>query len=311
MKKLVWMLALVGLMFAAAGDANATSDVKQGILGMRYAQMECRANFIYSAMDSADEEGTDLSEDRAAVEAVMAQLRAHVDAGDAGAYNHYMSQLKNAFTTAVRNTKQAQMGALNAAEQAGGQGGQGGQSGEQARSQMRQRMKEDYDAAHAEYVECMHNAVRAMIRAELGEFAGWHENGEQIADNMEGRGYDVSRMRETLSEAEEEADELEAALDGETGTEALQQFRKEKWGREFYLWAQFHKERINLLLDRFVEKVGNYEEQVAEIRALLDEAASLGDDEVYTLEEAREAKALVNQAAQQFSALVEEARGSE
>lgn len=325
MKNMVWALALFGLMFAAGNGTDANSDVRQSIMGMRYAQMECTADFIYSAMDSAEEDGgADLSEDRSGVEAVMAQLRAYVDAGDTGAYNHYMSQLRNAFTTAARNTKQAQVGALNAAGScgAGGDGGQGRGSGNgtesggsmnctQERSQMRDRMRAQYEEARGEYVSCKHEAVVGRIHAEVDEVENWSVDAEETADSMEGRGYNVSRLRGRIAEAEAEADELDEEAGSGATTDELLSERSEKWGHIFYLWAQFHKERINLLLDRFEEKTDGYGTQVAEIRATLDEAAGIGDDEVYTLEEAQQAKALVNQAMEAFSALVEEARGSE
>jgi hypothetical protein len=321
MRNMMLALAMFGLMFAAG--ANVTSDVRQGILEMRYAQMECRADFMYASMDSAEEDGgADLSEDREGVEAVMAQLRAYVDAGDSGAYNHYMSQLRNAFSAAVRDTKGAQMGALNAAGSCGGAGGQGGQGTgagasnqtqncSQARQQLRDQMKAQYEEAKTTYVECKHAAVVARVQAEMAEFEDWSARGEEIADDMEERNYTVDELRDTVDEAQDEADELEAVADSGADTDAVLEVRKEKWGKIFYLWAQFHKERVNLLLDRFEEKTEGYETQVAEIRSLLDEAASVGDDEVYTLEEAQESKALVNQAMEGFSALVEEARGEE
>jgi len=303
------------------GGRGPASAVRQSILEMRYGQMECRANFIHSTMGAAEEfGGANISEDREGVDAVMTQLRAYVDAGDANGYNHYMSQLRNAFSVAVRNTKGAQMGALNAAGSCGGDGGQGGhgagagasnqtQNCSQARQQLRDQMRAQYDEAKATYVECKHAAVVARTQAEMAEFENWSVRGEEIADDMEERNYSVSELRETIDEAQEEADELEAVADSEADADALLEVRKEKWGHIFYLWAQFHKERINLLLDRFEEKTEGYETQVAGIRSLLDEAASVGDDEVYTLEEAQESKALVNQAMEEFSALVEGARG--
>ncbi|MFA5412475.1 MAG: hypothetical protein WC350_03980 [Candidatus Micrarchaeia archaeon] len=327
MRRLMLVLALFGLVFATTG-ADAASGVRQGILEMRYAQMECRADFMYASMGSAEDDGgADLSGDRAAVEGVMTQLRAHVDAGDSGEYNHYMSQLRNTFSVAVRNTKGAQTGALNAAGSCGGAGGQGGQgSGQgsgnstdsggsgnctQARQQLRDQMRERYDGAKAAYVECKHTAVVGRIHAEVDEVETWTDGAEETADSMEGRGYNVSGLRGRIAEAEADADELDEAAESEETTDDLLSERSDKWGHIFYLWAQFHKDRINLLLDRFEEKVSGYETDVAEIRSLLDDAASVGDDEVYTLEEAQESKALVNQAMEDFSALVEGARGEE
>lgn len=352
MKKFMWMLALFGLfgmLYASGGEGRAArvgepggmavsspgmgpedsgagratngtgawggpaSAARQGILDMRYGQMECRANFIYSAMDSAEEAGADLSADRASVEAVMAQLRAYVDAGDVYGYNHYMSQLRNAFSVAVRNTKGAQMGALNSAGECGA--GAGGpnrtQNCSQARQQLRDQIRAQYDEARAAYVECKHAAVVARIRAEAAEVENWSAEAGETADNMEARNYSVGRMREIINEAEEEAAELEAVAESEGDADTLLELRKEKWGRIFYLWAQYQKERMNLLLDRFEEKTDGYETEVAEIRSLLDEAASIGDDEVYTAEEAQESKALIARARESFSALVERARGEE
>lgn len=321
MKKLVWVLALFGLMFAAANGAGAGSDVRQSILEMRYAQLECRAGFLYSAMDSAEEAGGDLSEDRAALEAVMAKLRSYADAGDVYGYNHYMAQAQNSFSVAVRSIQSARLGALDAAgscsEGAGGQGGQGShgagpanQSGGcQTRAQLREQLRTQYDEARSEYAECMHAAVRGRVQAEISEFEGWASNGRRIAENMASRNYSVSGLNAIIEEAEEEADELEAAAESEEDADALLEIRKEKWGHIFYLWAQFHRERIGLLLDRFEEKTDGYEAEAAGIRALLDEAASVGDDEIYTLEEAQESRALIGQATEEFSALVKEARG--
>ncbi|MDD2655384.1 MAG: hypothetical protein PHQ80_01820 [Candidatus ainarchaeum sp.] len=319
MRKLMLVLALFGLMFATTG-ADATSDVRQGILEMRYAQMECRANFMYASMDSAEEDGgADLSGDRAAMEGVMTQLRSHVDAGDSYGYNHYMSQLRNTFSVAVRNTKGAQTGALNAAGSCGdgGQGGQGSGQGSgnqsencaQARQQLRDQMRAKYDEANAAYVGCKHTAVVGRIHAEVDEVESWSDGAEETADSMESRGYNVSGLRGRIAEAEADADELDGAADSGETTDELLSERSGKWGHIFYLWAQFHKERINLLLDRFEEKTEGYGTQAAGIRALLDEAASVGDDEIYTLEEAQESKALVNQAMEEFSALVGAARG--
>lgn len=322
MKKLVWALALFGLMFAAANGAGAGSGVGQSILEMRYAQMECRANFIYSTMDSAEGEGADLSEDRANMEAVMTQLRAYVNAGDSAGYNHYMSQTQSAFSVAVRNIHGARNGALNAADScsqgAGGQGGQGaGQgsanqsSGCKTRAQVRDQLRAQYDSANSEYVECKHAAVRGRVQAEVSEVEGWASNGRRIAENMRTRNYSVSGLEGIIGEMEDEAEALDDAADSESDPDALLQLRNERWGHIFYLWAQFQKERINLLLDRFAEKTEGYETEVAEIRAMLDAAASVGDDEVYTAEEAQESKSLVNQAMEEFSALVDAARGEE
>lgn len=320
MKKLVWALALFGLMFAAANGAGAGSDVGQSILEMRYAQMECRANFMYASMNSAEEAGGDLSADRANMEAVMTQLRAYVDAGDSSGYNHYMAQTQSAFSVAVRNIQGARNGALNAADSCGdGAGGQGGQgagqpnqsSGCKTRAQVRDQLRAQYDAANSEYVECKHAAVRGRVRAEVSEVDGWASNGRQMAENMRARNYSVSGLEGIIGEMEDEAETLEEAADSETDTDALLQLRNEHWGKIFYLWAQFQKERINLLLDRFAEKTDGYETEVAEIRAILDAAASVGDDEVYTAEEARESKELISQAMEEFSALVDGARGEE
>lgn len=297
MRNMMLALALFGLMFAAG--ANVTSDVRQSILEMRYAQLECRAEFLYSAMDSAEARGNaSLEGERANVQAAMAQLNSYVEAGDASLFNHYMDEIRTSFADGARSAMSGARGAL------------GGMQGEERRALIKE-MRSEYGAAREQYVSCKHAAVVGRIRAELDELSGWHARGEEVADGMEGRGYNASRMRETLAEAEETADELGAGVDENGSTDGLLQMRSEKWGHEFYLWAQFHKERINLLLDRFEEKTDGYEAEVAEIRATLDEAASVGDDEIYTLEEAQESKALVNQAMQQFSALVEEARGSE
>ncbi|MCX6768262.1 MAG: hypothetical protein NTY83_00225 [Candidatus Micrarchaeota archaeon] len=336
MKKFMWVLALFGLMgmlFASGGEGRAArmaagdtttvsspsegpddsgageaatdnesdggsgSAVRQSILDMRYGQMECRADFVYSTMDSAEAKGNaSLSGERSALEAVMSQLNSYVEAGDVYSFNHYMSETRNAFADAVSATKRAAMDALQAL------------SGTE-RQALRDELRADYDGAKTTYVECKHAAVVARIQAEMAEFENWSARGEEIADDMEERNYTVSELRETINEAQEEADELEAAADSGADTDALLEVRKEKWGTIFYLWAQFHKERVNLLLDRFEEKTEGYETQVAEIRSLLDEAASVGDDEVYTLEEAQESKALINQAMEEFSALVEGARG--
>lgn len=320
MKKVVWALALFGLMFAAVNGAGAGPDVRQSILEMRYAQMECRANFMYASMDSAEDVGADLSGARASMESAMGQLRAYVDAGDSAGYNHYMSRMQNAFSAAVRDIHVARNGALRAAdscvESAGGQGGQGMGQGPanrsaecRTRAQVRDQLRAQYDAAKSEYVECKHAAVRGRVQAEISKFEDWASRGRQTAERMRLRNYSVSELTEIIEEAQAEADELEAVADSEADTDTLLEVRKEKWGRIFYLWAQFHRERINLLLDRFEEKADGYEARVAGIRALLDEAASVGDDEVYTLEEVQQSKALVNQAMEQFSALVEEARG--
>lgn len=336
MRKLMWMLALfglVGMLYASGGEGRAArmagagnetvsspseepedsgageatnetgvrggpaSAVRQSILEMRYGQMECKADFVYSTMDSTEEKGNaSLSEERSALEAVMAQLNSYVGAGDVYSFNHYMSETRNAFVDAVSATKRAAMGALQ------------GLTGTE-RQELRDELRADYDTAKATYVECKHAAVVAKIQAEMAEFENWSARGEEIADDMEERNYTTEELRETIDEAQVEADELEAVADSEADTDALLEVRKEKWGKIFYLWAQFHKERINLLLDRFEEKTDGYETDVAEIRSLLDEAASVGDDEVYTLEEAQESKALVSQAMEEFSALVERARG--
>lgn len=338
MRKLMWMLALfglVGMLFASGGEGRAArmaggagdtatvsspsegpedsgaggattdnesdggrgSAVRQSILEMRYGQMECRADFVYSTMDSAEAKGNaSLSEERSALEAVMAQLDSYVEGGNVSSFNHYMSETRNAFADAVSATKRASMGALQAL------------SGSE-RQALRDELRADYDAAKTTYVECKHAAVVARIQAEMAEFENWSVRGEETADNMEERNYTVDELRGTVGEARGEADELEAAADSGADTEALLEVRKEKWGHIFYLWAQFQKERINLLLDRFEAKTDGYETRVAEIRSRLDEAASVGDDEVYTLEEAQESKALVNQAMEEFSALVEGARG--
>ena len=322
MKNLVWALALFGLMFAAGMGAGAGSDVRQSILEMRYAQMECRANFMYASMDSAEEAGEDLSEDRANMEAVMTQLRAYVDSGDSSGYNHYMAQTQSAFSVAVRNIQGARNGALNAAdscgEGAGVQGSQGAGQGPanqsggcQTRAQVRDQLRARHDAANSEYVACKHAAVRGRVQAEVSEVETWASNGMRTAENMRARNHSVAGLTEIIGEMEGEAEALGEAADSESDPDALLQLRNEHWGKIFYLWAQFQKERINLLLDRFAEKTDGYETEVAEIRAMLGAAASVGDDEVYTAEEAKESKELISQAMEAFSALVDGARGEE
>lgn len=322
MKKAIWALALFGLMFAAANGAGASQDVRQSVLEMRYAQMECRANFMYASMGSAEDAGGNLSGDRRNMESAMTQLRAYAVSGDGAGFNQHMAQTQNAFSVAVRNIHGARAGALNAAGSCnGGDGGQGGQGqggapvsispGCQARTQLLNQLRTRHDAANSEYAECMKSAVRGRVRAEVSEFKGWAARSRTAVSGMESRGYTVAGLNRIMNQAEAEADALEAEASSGTDADALLERRQGRLGKIFYLWAQFQQERIGLLLDRFQGRTSGYETEIAEIRAILANAASLGDDEAYTAEEAQESRRLVGVAAQQFGALVGEARGEE
>jgi len=301
MKNWMFALLLVGTMFAVgAGEA---ADVRESIMEKRYAMVQCRAEFIYAMAGHAEgyDESADLSAETDAVEEEMETLGRYVEGGDTAGFNLYLSEARPAFADAVAGIRTALHNALESQGEAGSQN--------QERNRVRTQMDEDYAEEHAEFSECVGNAAREKIRAEIKLDAEWMEKGKETGGRLSDRGYDASGLDAILAEAEENVEQLEDAVDSEMDALELEELRKEVWGHQFYLWAEFQQEKFGLFVDRISGATDEYDSGLAEVTALLGEAASLGDDEVYDLEEARESKELVNEAAAKLREIVGEIRG--
>ena len=330
MKNWIFALLLVGTMFAvgageaadvresgmekkdsmaqgqaseAAGQAGEAANVRKSIMEKRYSMVQCRAEFIYAMAGHAEEydESTDLSAETGAVEEEMETLGKYVEDGDTAGFNRYLTGMKSAFADAVAGIRTALHNALESHGEAGAQN--------QERNRVRTQMDEDYSEEHAKFSECMGNAARERVRAELALDSEWMGKGKETSGRLSERGYDASGLEAILAEAEVNAGQLEDAVDGDMDTLELEELRKEVWGHQFYLWAEFQQEKFGLFVDRISEATDEYDAELAEVTALLDEAASLGDDEIYGLEEARESKAFVNEAAGKLREIVNEIQG--
>jgi len=315
MKWMICALLFVGLVLAAGNGASA--DVKENMLQARHAQMECRANFMYHAMENAEGFDPDASlvQERAQLQEQIGIMQQYATEGNYEAFNQEMVQARNAYATAMQGVHKAHQNALEKAESAGQGAGAPGGMGDGApgtgisenASQMRDRMLQQHQEAQNEYAECMKNATRSRVHAELASFDEWHGNGQATAAQMKQRGYDTSALEEILGEAEGVSEELESDVNSTGSYEEMAEMRRNAWKKEFYLWTEFHAERFGILLDRMdVETNGKYSAQTEQIRNQLASALQLSEGKSYGPGEAAQAKQMLNNAAQEMRGLLQE-----
>lgn len=306
MKWMICALLFFGLVLAAGNGASA--DVKENMLQARYAQMECRAQFMYQAMDNAEgfDQDANLVQEKTQLQEQLQLMQQYANEGNYGAFNQEMVQARNAYTNAMQGVRNAHQNALNKAQGAGaGSGAQGAGAGNM--SQVRDQMLQQHQEAQGEYASCMANATRSRVHAEVQSFNEWHGNGQNTAAQMKQRGYDTSGLEEILAEAEGVSEELESDVGSAGNYEEMAEMRKNAWKKGFYLWTEFHVERFNLLLDRIdAETNGEYADQTGQVRSQLQSALQLGEGESYGASEAAQAKQMLNNAAQEMRGLLQE-----
>lgn len=313
MKWMIWALALFSLVMAAG--AGASDGMKQAMLEARYAQMECRAGFIYQVMDNAgqfSQEG-EMAQERAQIQQQMMLMQQAAENGDSAAFNMEMAQARTAFTNGMNGARNAHQNALNKIEETpSGPGTPGGVQDESApgaqnREQARAQMLQLHEQAQGEYASCMGNATRSRVQAEVGTFLEWHGKGTAVAESMKKRGYDVSGLEAVLEESEEASESLEEEIESTDDYVDMGEMRKNAWSKELYLSEKFNAERFRLVLDRIDENSGGmYSERTMAIRGVLDDALALGPNGTYTMEQATQARQLMNGAAEQIRDLLEE-----
>gem|GEM_PF-1053782 len=310
MKWMIWGLALMSLVMAVGNGLS--EDAKENMLQARYSQMECRANFMYQVMENAEEFDPDgnLEQEKTQLQTQMQLMQQYANEGDYASFNQEMEQTCNAYTNAMQGARNSHKNALNKAQEGTGPGGPGAGNGSEDASQMRNQMLEQHQEAQGEYASCMGNATRSRVHAEQESFNDWHGKGQNVATQMKERGYDTSGLEAILAEAEGVSEGLEADVDSAGNYEQMNEMRKNAWKKEFYLWAEFHVERFNLLLDRMDEKTdGEYSSQTERIRNQLATTLQLGDGKSYGTSEAAEAKQMLNTAAQEMHGLLQEMSG--
>ena len=301
---MIWALALFSLVMAAG--AGASGEMKQAMLESRHAQLECRANFLYQVMDNAGQFSQDgeMSQERAQIQEQMRLMQQAAQNGDTDAFNRNMAQVRTAFTNGMNGARNAHQNALNKLD---GVSSPGGPQGAQNREQVRAQMLEMHQQAQGEYASCMGNATRSRIHAEVGTFLEWHGKGAAVAESMKKRGYDVSGLEAVLEESEEASESLEEDAESTDDYTEMADKRRDAWAKELYLSEKFNAERFRLVLDRIDENSGGmYTERTMAIRGTLDDALALGSNGAYTMEQATQARQLMNGAAEQIRSLLAE-----
>ncbi len=297
-------LFIIGLvLFAALGLASAAGnetfgmDVRGAVMQMHASQLECRVDFLTTMLDYSEEyTGESYDEIKDALEYSMDEVEQAAEENNLDAFLEAVKKTKGYFREAVQTIHDARVEAIK------------NYNGTD-RSSFIQQMKDDFDSVHKEFTECHVEATRKRISAEIEMNRYWINAGRKSAKNMKERGYGTAELDKILVKADENTGDMEKISKREKDVERLLEERRMHWEHHLYLWAKYHYERLNLLLDRIEERTDGYEEQVGEIREILDRASSIGDDEYYTFEEYREAREYVLDATKKISELVSQIQG--
>ncbi|MGB9719415.1 MAG: hypothetical protein ACPL06_02360 [Candidatus Anstonellales archaeon] len=299
MKKL-FVLGL--LFFALFGLVTATDnetfgrDVRQAVMQMHAAQLECRVDFLVTMLEySEGYSGESYDEIINNLESSMDAANNAAEENNLDAFLEAVRKTKGYFREAVQSIHDARVEAL--------------QNAGENKSELVAQMRDDFDSAHEEFVDCHVEATRNRISAEIELNRYWIDVGRNAAGDLRKKGYDTDKLEDVLNKAKENTDDMEQILENEQDIDTLLEERKTHWEHHLYLWAKYHHERLNLFLDRILEKTDGYEEQVQEIKDLLDRAISIGDDEYYTIDEYRDARALIMQASEKIRDLIGEIKG--
>lgn len=311
MRQLIWALALMGLLLAAQPEDTGVPDA---VLDARYAQLQCRAEAVYGLLDNAEyfDPQANMNQYREEVETQMQLMLQYANSGDYNSFNKGFSGAKNSFTDGINGARNAHKNALNAAGSQGsggsgsGQGGSGASGEGQTQEQVKQQMLEKYGEVKEQYQACNHEALQNRVHAEVGVVDEWQAKGKNASVKMKQNGYDTSELDAIVEESESIKDEVEAAADEGLTDEELDEKRREGWEKESYLWTEFHAVKFNLVLDRIAEKTTGNEAEIAQIRTTLEQALQIGDDKQYDTEETVQAREMIETAAGQIEALVEE-----
>ncbi|MEM2948415.1 MAG: hypothetical protein QXG02_02710 [Candidatus Anstonellales archaeon] len=286
--------AAVGLV-AAEGNETFGMDLRQAVMEMHAAQLECRVDFLVTMLEySEGYTGESYDEIIANLQLSMEEVQQAADENNLEAFGEAVAKTKGYFREAVQTIHDARVEAIK--------------NSRENKSELMAQMREDFDSAHKEFVNCHVEATRNRISAEIKLNRYWIDAGEEVAKNMREKGYDTTKLEKILDEAKENTDDMEKILKNKD-TATLLEERKTRWEHHLYLWAKYHKERLSLFLDRILEKTDGYEERVGEIRELLEKAVTIGEDEYYTPEEFREARAYILEASDEIRELVDEIKG--
>lgn len=306
MKKVVvlWFLlfAIVGVAMAASENdferETFGRDVRQAVMQMHAAQLECRVDYLITMLGYSEEyTGNSYEEMKLTLESSMEDVKEAADENNLNAFLEAVKKTKSYFRDGVKTIHDARAEAIQ------------NYNGSD-RQEFIQQMIDDFDSARKEFTECHLSATKKRISAEVSMNEYWIGEGEKVSQKMRENNYNTDKLDEILKEADENTKEMEKiAKDGGDVGKLLEE-RKTHWEHHLWLWAQYHKERLNLFLDRIEQMTDGYEGQIEEIRGILEEAVSIGDDEYYTLEEYREARTLIIDATQRISDLVSQIKGT-
>ena len=303
MKKL-FVLGLVlfvgmGLAFALGEDSAFGMDVRKAVMQMHAAQLGCRVDFLTTMLEHSEEyTGESYDEIKDALSSSMEDVYKAAEENNLEAFLEAVKKTKGYFREAVQTIHDARVEAIK------------NYNGTNRPEFIRQ-MKEDFNSAQKEFTECHVEATRKRISAEIEMNRYWINTWRKSAKNMKERGYDTTELDRILDRADENTEDMGKVnkREKDVDVEKLLEERRMRWEHHLYLWAKYHSERLNLLLDRIEERTDGYEEQVGEIREILDRASSIGDDEYYTSEEYREAREYLLDATKKISELVSQIQG--
>jgi gas vesicle protein len=295
MKKLfigLLLFAVLGLV-AAVGNETSGKDVRQAVMEMHAAQLECRVDFLVVMLEHSEEyTGDSYSKIIGNLESSMDEVKQAAEENNFDAFLDAVRKTKGYFREAVQTIHDARVEAL--------------QNAGKNKSELIAQMKEDFDSARKEFVDCHVKATRKRISAEVHMNMEWMEQAKNNIKNLKEKGYKTNKLEDIVDEAEKNTEDMEKIAEKEQDVDKLLEERRAHWEHHLYLWAKYHSERLNLFLDRIAEKTDGYEGQVEEIKDILDKAVSIGDDEYYNLEEFREARSLILTASEKIRALVDE-----
>lgn len=307
MKKVVvlWLLlfAIVGVAMAASENdferETFGKDVRQAVMQMHAAQLECRVDYLISMLGYSEEyTGNSYEEMKLTLESSIEDVKEAADKNDLSAFVEAVSKTKSYSRAVIKTIRDAWAEAIQ------------NYNGSDRREFITQ-MRDDFDSARKDFTECHLSATKQRISAEVSMNKYWIGQGEDASQRMKENNYNTDQLDEILNEADENTKEMENIAEEENDVEKLLEERKTHWEHHLWLWAQYHKERLNLFLDRIEKTTDGYEGQIEEIRGILEEAASIGDDEYYGLGEYKKAMVLLKSATQRISNLISQIQGAE
>lgn len=296
------LFAIVGVAMAASENdferETFGRDVRQAVMQMHAAQLECRVDYLITMLGYSEEyTGNSYEEMKLTLESSIGVVKDAADENNLNAFLEAVKKTKSYFREGVKTIHDARAEAIQ------------NYNGSD-RQEFITQMRDDFDSAREEFTDCHLSATKQRISAEVSMNEYWIGKGEGVSQSMKENNYNTDQLDEILKEADENTKEMKKIAGEENDVGKLLEERKTHWEHHLWLWAQYHKERLNLFLDRIEQTTDGYKGQIEEIRGILEKAASIGDDEYYSLGEYREARTLLIGATQRISNLISQIQGA-